>query len=192
MRSEYEGDLNENTIRVHLEILPADISQEDLALTNELRNDILGTVNNLGASVPPNEEKVRGGPSPLDILMALQGAATFVSIHQDAFEQVINTSADLVTICFTIVPFIKSLFDSHKKHAATSSGPLKVTLTFNQNQISSISVEAKDIETEEAGLKLAQKFYQQYPTQAPQISIHSTVSVTAQPPKQPRRRRGQH
>jgi hypothetical protein len=194
MSLEHERDLDEHTIRVRLEILPGDISEEDLALTNELRQDTFLTVNNLGTIVPTGEEKViiRGGPAPIDILMAIQGAATFVSIHRDTFEQVLHDAADLVAICAGVAPLVKGLFDSHKKRASPESGPLKVTVTFKQDKIASISVEAKDVEGEEAGLKLAQKVYQQYPTQASLISTRSGVSVTAQVPKQPRRKRGRH
>lgn len=163
-----------------LEVVPENRRDADPVLVDAIGRDTADSLHISGYTVKPVYTGQRGGNFLVDVVIPVLITAW---TNKDA---ILADSSALVTIFTPVVQVAQHLRGAHQKRAGKQSS-VKITVEIDGV---SISVEAPDLETADAALKLAHRYQTQHPTVAAKVTPQSMVKVTGSIPKeQPRRRR---
>ena len=177
---------NPQSLVLELEFVPEDEHDADPIAVGEISRDVLAALEKNGYTVQPVYTGQRGGPL-FEVILFLTTMATDAWAQKDII--LADTSA-LVTIFGAVIPIAKHLLKAHEKRASrdnTEKSPIKITAEIDGVLI---SIEAPDMESADAAMKLAKRFQTNHPVVAAKVLPQSKVRVTGHVPKnQPRRRR---
>ncbi len=173
-------------IAIQLEIVPEDIHDVDPAFVDAVGRDAVDALRNDGYTVQSVYTGRRGGIL-VEVIPFLTTIATDTWAQKDI---VLADTSALVTILSTVIPIAKHILKAHEKRAPrnnTQKTSIKITTEIDGVPI---SIEAPDLESADAAIKLAKRFQADHPGVAEKVTSQSKVRVKGHVPKnQPRRRR---
>lgn len=171
-------------IKLTLEVVPENHRDADPALVDAIGRDTADRLRNSGYTVVPVYTGRRGGNFLVEIV-----APVLIAVWANK-DVILADSSALVTIFTPVVLIAQHLFDAYKQQMgkdAEQQSRIKITIEIDG---APISVEAPDLATADAALKLAHRYQAQHPAVAAKVTPQSMVKVAGSIPKeQPRRRR---
>jgi hypothetical protein len=166
---------------IKLEIVPEDPHNADLALIDAIGRDTSDTLRRDGCTIEPIYTGQRGG-FLVDVLIP---TLTAIWAQKDV---ILADGSALVTILMPVVLIIKHLLDVQEKRLGKESmqqSAIKITVEIDGEPI---SVEAPDLQTADAAMKLARRFQSQHPTVSKKATKDSKLKIRARVSKRHLRR----
>jgi hypothetical protein len=181
-------------VRVTLTLLSEGDGEADIALTTAIGLDVSKELRTRGDRLATAESSTttRGGDFIVTVITTVTQLAADAWTHREAIEHVLNDANTLVSLCKdAIAPIVLAIAHAHKKQqvpaAATGTvQPIRVTIEIDHKPV---MVEAVDEQQIEAGLRIAQQFYERYSQDAARVTAKSKVKVQGQIPAQKKRKR---
>lgn len=168
-----------DNLKITLEVVPEDSQEADPALVDTIGRDAVDMLRNEGYTLKPVYTGQRGG-FLINIIVTLW-------THTDA---ILADGSALVTIFTPIVLIAQHLHNAYKKRSEKNNEQQRHIKLATEIDGVPFSIEAPDLETAEAAMKLAQRFQTQHPTVAAKVTNRSNFKVKASVPRRlPSKRR---
>jgi hypothetical protein len=175
--SESSGNLT-----LTLEVDSQDLQNADPALVHAIGRDIVDVLRNDGYTIKPVYTGQRGG-FLVDIVIP------FFTTTWAQKEVILADVGALVTIFTPVVLVAKHLQEAHKQNIgkdAAQQSPIRIIAEIDG---APIAIEAPDLETAEAAMKLAQRFQTEHPAVASKVTGQSKTKLKGDVIKKPQYRR---
>ena len=176
------GSDSSNRSSITLELVPEDPRDADPALIDAVGRDTADALRTEGYAVEPLYTTHRGGFF-VDVIIP------FLNVIWTNKDVILADGSALVTILTPIVLIARSLYKAHEKRVgkeASQQSSIKITAEIDGVPI---SIEATDLGTADAALKLAQRFQTQHPAAAAKVTPRSNIKVKGTVPKRQQRKR---
>ena len=170
------------SLTITLELAPENSHDADPALVSAVGRDTADALRNDGYTIKPVYTGQRGG-FLIDVVMPVLTAAW---TQKDI---ILADGSGLVTIFTPVVLIARHLQEVHQQHVekeAVQQSPIKITAEIDG---APIAIEAPDLETAEAAMKLARRFQTEHPAVASKVTSQSKTKLKGNVPKKPPRRR---
>ena len=182
MNPQHKSDSSDH-FTITLEIVPEDPHDADPAMVDAVGRDTADALRNDGYTIEPVYTGQRGG-FLINVLIPVLTAAW-------AQKDIILTDGSaLVTIFTPVVLIARHLQEIHERRKGgkdtVQQSPIKITAVIDA---APITIEAPDLETAEAAMKLAKRFQTQHPAVASKVTNQSNTKLVGSVSKRPSRKR---